>query len=193
MDIAKQLEKSRAEIAKFQATGGSAPAVTKDPMQRPAPTQTEVSAQSVASGNPGTNAVASNLSAVVKRIEEAVAEVEPLVKDKTGDVADAARDAISKASTATAKLAEIGASMNMDLASANMDDYDTRWKVSKLIGMLQEAAMLETLLGTPAAKTADDGVQKSAGEVMWPSDMAAAKFVGGKYSDPDAIWGADEK
>jgi hypothetical protein len=117
-----------------------------------------------------------------------------------------------KKSALTDKLEQIKSMFALNDADLN-DSYDLRWKIGDLIGVLQNAIKLETMINgvpAPAATTttatgapqapafgggvgAGGGMTKAAAEPLWPRDMASAKFdpVKKAYEPEPTAWGND--
>lgn len=168
--------------------------VLNDPMQIKPVTETIGTIQSLATAQPDSS-MASNLTGVGK-----AQLIQKLLVDKIE----------LKKSALTDKMEQIKAMFMLTDADLS-DSYDLRWKIGDLLGVLQNAIKLETMInGVPAttappapgfapaaAPPAGAGAAFKAAETdpapVWPRDMASAKFdpVKKSYEAEPFAWGKD--
>lgn len=159
------------------------------------PTSTEVTPAGLPSAGQGS--FASNEAIVLKakelgaKIEAAIEELKKDVAGKSEAFPTAVREAIEKAGPATAKLEQIKSILKID---EDLKDYDLRWKVSELVGMLSQFAQVESIVDD-VSKADPKAVKKAAKpQAVWPANMAAAKYdrEHGVFKRDDLTWGHDD-
>lgn len=133
-----------------------------------------------------------------KAAEELKADAEKVSKaDSENELAPNASELVAKMGTAQAKLTQIAAMLNQDPTHP-----DLRWKISRAVGLLQEHAELEALLGgfmkaaddAETSETPTEGETVEASKAFWPRDLAGVELdARGVVVKSESLWGPDSE
>lgn len=172
-----------------------------DPWQLKPVTLAEVSPASMSSGTAVTtfssNAALQKRKELSDKVEKALVEVAQLVEGKTDPFATALRTEVTKAGPATSKLEQVKAVLAI---KSDLDDYDLRYKVSQLVGMLAEHAAVERMYESGAIEKAEKPKAAApaapvtkADSCAFPSNLANAEYDAstGRFKHADLSWGRD--
>lgn len=179
---AKYLSTVLADVAKVNSEGTNTSIqikVVNDPLQIKPNTESIATIQTLSTLKPDSH-FASNLHSVIGKAEL----IQKLLLDR-------AAIAKGKVSDKYEEIVKLFGFTEDDLKS----ECELRWKISDLIGQLQTAARLESLVEKSETPVKDAPTETTpTGSPVWPDDMAQAKFdpVAKSYTKPELPWGYDQ-